>query len=465
MCIRDSNSSEYDYNLFTLNSVTPNLGGANPTVSFILENDNPGEFSPDNSAGRIIPEKHFPGFIPVTRKGDFNIKEKITQESLTGTKTGTVIGWNRNNNTLRIATSDVFEAGKQIEGGSSNQVGSVQSIESFDSTFEVGPLVEQRKGFHEVTGFLNDSRQRIADNDYYQSFSYSIKSPIQYSDWKDVVSEITHTSGFKKFSDMELESFDGRPSTADEQGEGSYGTGGTGFPNAGIGAAAASTPDTQEVSITVDLISTNSVDKLLDFDNSSELTVEVAGISTANQITVSKEIVLDNRILTDYEEARTNRVISIDDVGDLFSSKPRTDPFEKFDFVNKETFSAHRYFYHVKDTRYTGETQTGFFNVVQDGSYSYINQYSIDSQGFLGYFDYVFSGAFANVNFYPSKYELNNYVIDFCAVDFNRMTGVGTGAVVGLGSTSIGDLVTVTGFTTTTAVSYTHLTLPTSDLV
>ena len=446
------NSSEYDYNLFTLNSVTPNLGGANPTVSFILENDNPGEFSPDNSAGRIIPEKHFPGFIPVTRKGDFNIKEKITQESLTGTKTGTVIGWNRNNNTLRIATSDVFEAGKQIEGGSSNQVGSVQSIESFDSTFEVGPLVEQRKGFHEVTGFLNDSRQRIADNDYYQSFSYSIKSPIQYSDWKDVVSEITHTSGFKKFSDMELESFDGRPSTADEQGEGSYGTGGKGFPNAGIGAAAASAPNTQEVSITVDLISTNSVDKLLDFDNSSELTVEVAGISTANQITVSKEIVLDNRILTDYEEARTNRVISIDDVGDLFSSKPRTDPFEKFDFVNKETFSAHRYFYHVKDTRYTGETQTGFFNIVQDGTYAYINQYSIDSQGFLGYFDYVFSGAFANVNFYPSKYELNNYVIDFCAVDFNRMTGVGTGAVVGLGSTSIGDLVTVTGFTTTTAI-------------
>ena len=107
------------------------------------------------------------------------------------------------------------------------------------------------------------------------------------------------------------------------------------------------------------------------------MSVEVAGISSANQITVSKEIVLDNKILTDYEEARTNRVLSIDDVGDLFSSTPRTDPFEKFDFVNKDTFSAHRYFYHVKDTRYTGETQTGFFNIVQDGTYAYINQYSI----------------------------------------------------------------------------------------
>ena len=250
---------------------------------------------------------------------------------------------------------------------------------------------------------------------------------------------------------MEIESFDGRPNDADEQGDGSYGTGGVGFPNPGRGAASASV-GIQTVDIKVDLSSVSDVGTKLDFDNASELSVEVAGISSANQITVSKEIVLDNKILTDYEEARTNRVLSIDDVGALFSSTPRTDPFEKFDFVNKDTFSAHRYFYHVKDTRYTGETQTGFFNVVQDGTYAYINQYSIDSSGFLGYFDYVFSGAFANLNFYPTKFELNNYVIDFISVDFNRMTGVGTGAVTGIGSTSIGDLVTVTGFTTTTAI-------------
>jgi len=446
------NSSEYNYNLFTLNSVTPNLGGANPKVTFVLENDNPGEYNPDKSAGRVIPEKHFPGFVPITRKGDFSIKEKITQETLTGTKTGTIVGWNRNNNTLRVATSDVFESGKQIEGSSSNQVGFIHSIEKFDSTFDVGPLVEQKKGFHEVTGFLNDSRQRLHDSDYYQSFAYSVKSPVQYASWKDVVSEIVHTSGFKKFSDMELESFDGRPSDADEQGHGVYGNGGQGFPNAGIGAAAANAAGGQEVSIKVDLISTTDVDTRLDFDNATELTVEVAGISTENQTTVSKEIVLENRILTDYEEARTNRVLSIDDIGDLFNSKPRTDPFEKFDFVEKEQFTSHRYFYNVKDTRYTGENQCGFFNVVSDGSYAYINQYSVDSQGILGSFDYVFSGAYANVNFHPTKYELNNYVIDFISVDFNRMSGIQTGGQSGIGSTTVGDLVTITGFTTTTAI-------------
>ncbi len=403
------NSSEYNYNLFTLNSVTPNLGGANPKVTFILENDNPGEFNPDASSGRVVPEKHFPGFIPVTRKGDFSIKEKITQKTLTGTKTGTVVGWNRNNNTLRIATSDVFESGKEIEGDSSNQVGFIQSIERFDSTFDVGPLVEQKKGFHEVTGFLNDSRQRIHDNDYYQAFAYSIKSPIQYSSWKDVVSEIVHTSGFKKFSDMELESFEGRPKDADEQGDGSYGTGGIGFPNAGIGAAAANAASGQEVSVKVDLISVTDVDTLLDYDNASELTVEVAGVSTENQITVSKQIVLENRILTNYEEARTNRVLSIDDIGDDFHSVPRTDPFQKFDSITKDKFTSHRYFYNIKDTRYNGENQCGFVNVITDGTYAYLNQYSVDSQGQLGTFDYVFSGAYANFNFYPTKYDYNCY--------------------------------------------------------
>ncbi len=445
------NSSEYDYNLFTLNSITPNFGGANPKVTFILENDNPGEYDPDNSAGRIIPEKHFPGFIPVTKKGDFEVKETVFQDTLTGRKTGKVIGWNKNNNTLRVATSDVFESGKPIEGEASNQVANVFNIESFESNFDVGPLVEQKKGFQRVTGFLNDSRQRLHDNNYYQAFAYSVKSPVQYSTWKDVVGEITHTSGFKKFSDMEIESFEGRPKDADQQGDGAYGSTGIGFPNAGIGAAAASAP-VNDVSVKADLISVTSCDTRLDFDNATELTVEVAGISTANQRTVSKDIVLENRVLTDYEEARTNRVLSIDDIGDLFDSKPRTDPFEKFDFVTKDQFTSHRYFFNVKDTRYTGENMCGFFNVVTDGSASYINQYSVDSQGSLGSFDYGFSGAYANVDFYPTKYELNNYVIDFISVDFNNMPGIQTGGTTGTGSTSIGDLVTVSGFTTTTAI-------------
>ena len=47
------NSNLYDYDLFVVSAISPNLGGADPTVSFVLGNDNPGTYDPDNSAGRL----------------------------------------------------------------------------------------------------------------------------------------------------------------------------------------------------------------------------------------------------------------------------------------------------------------------------------------------------------------------------------------------------------------------------
>ena len=51
---------------------------------------------------------------------------------------------------------------------------------------------------------MNDNEQRLFDSDYYQYFSYSIKSEIEIAKWKDAVSTLNHTAGFKKFSDLVL---------------------------------------------------------------------------------------------------------------------------------------------------------------------------------------------------------------------------------------------------------------------
>ena len=53
---------------------------------------------------------------------------------------------------------------------------------------------------------MNNEHQRIHDNDYYQNFSYSIKSKVPFDTWKEIVSSINHTSGFKKFSELQIES-------------------------------------------------------------------------------------------------------------------------------------------------------------------------------------------------------------------------------------------------------------------
>jgi hypothetical protein len=54
-------------------------------------------------------------------------------------------------------------------------------------------------------GFLNDNLQKIQDSFYYQNFSYSIKSKIDYDTWNDAVSTLNHTAGFRKFADYQLE--------------------------------------------------------------------------------------------------------------------------------------------------------------------------------------------------------------------------------------------------------------------
>ena len=44
-----------------------------------------------------------------------------------------------------------------------------------------------------LTGVLNNEHQIIHDNDYYQNFSYAIRSRVPEETWNDVVSTlITH---------------------------------------------------------------------------------------------------------------------------------------------------------------------------------------------------------------------------------------------------------------------------------
>ena len=46
----------------------------------------------------------------------------------------------------------------------------------------------------------------VHDNDYYHAFSYSVKSRVQFDEWKDIVGSLNHTSGFKKFANFQVES-------------------------------------------------------------------------------------------------------------------------------------------------------------------------------------------------------------------------------------------------------------------
>ena len=110
------NSKNYGYKLFTLTSVTPNIGGIG-TVSYNLSEDlgigeDPGTADLIRSSGIITPEKYFPKF-------DINLitKNYIEGEDVVSdNKVGTVQTWDPTTRTLRILSRDTFKVGDRIRG-------------------------------------------------------------------------------------------------------------------------------------------------------------------------------------------------------------------------------------------------------------------------------------------------------------------------------------------------------------
>ena len=88
---RGYNSAEYNYKLFELTQVDPNIGGLGIVTfsmyDFYKDLDpavTPGEYDPVNSVGRIIPEKYFPIFNVDMGMADYLKGETVTSKGATG---------------------------------------------------------------------------------------------------------------------------------------------------------------------------------------------------------------------------------------------------------------------------------------------------------------------------------------------------------------------------------------------
>ena len=56
---------------------------------------------------------------------------------------------------------------------------------------------------------MNDELQRLQDNQYYNTFAYSLGSVIDYDTWRDPVNSLGHVVGFKNFADVNVVSIAG----------------------------------------------------------------------------------------------------------------------------------------------------------------------------------------------------------------------------------------------------------------
>jgi len=405
---RGFNSSEYGYELFTLTAVNPALGGNTGSVTYNLTNylktnEFPGVFDPLTSKGRIINRNEFPVFSIELKKNNYFIEEEVSSQS----GIGIVESWNNKIEYLKVSTDSDFQLGEILTGKSSNTRGVIKKKIEFDSFIKLGSSSQVNKGWIYDTGVLNNNVQRIADNNYYQYFSYSLKSRIPIETWNDSVQTLNHTSGFLKFSDLMIENQDEDKNSAK------------------IFA------DSSITDVVVDIIGSGDVNCVYVFDLATEKTSRIGtGL-------VSNEIILQNRILTDYFESIGNRVLIIDDISNQFNNTARP---TRFSVINEFTLTSARtkkYFTYVRDKRFTSERQILLVSLLHDNVNGYLNQYGrVETYLDLGSFDFSVSGSLGQLTFYPIKYSVNDYDISCVSHDLKSN-------LVGVGQSNLGNVVNI----------------------
>ena len=303
-------SSGYDYARFEITEVTPNFGGIG-TVKYDMSNylsqnvDYPGVFDAVNSVATLIPDKWFPQFDVQLQPNVFRVGDEVESFDSTGTQIkGVVFDWNNSSKYLTVESNREFENGKLIEqvrfrgeriGGKTyasptGAKGLIKEIIKFVGKYNLDSSSIVENGFELNTGFLNDELQRVHDNNYYHAFSYAIKSKVQIKEWEDIVGSLNHTAGFKKFSDLQVESDKLSPSS---------------------NKLSNIDPTKSVVTTLVDLIGVESLNTIYDFDLATENYLQ--GVTKP----FSDEINFSTRLITDYSESVSNRVVKIDDISNI----------------------------------------------------------------------------------------------------------------------------------------------------
>jgi hypothetical protein len=402
--LKGYNSKDYGYKLFTLSAVTPNIGGIG-TVAYNLsdylgEGEIPGDFDAINSSGQIIAQKNFPTFDISLSTADYLPGETVT----TNGKEGVVQSWDRTTKVLRVLSSDDFKEGEVIKGLTSELSGVSSKVTSYESYFETDVSAQIFSGNQTGSGFLNDNLQRIQDNFYYQNFSYSLKSTIPFDDWNDVVSSVNHPLGYKKFSDLQIESTNSQQLLEV--------------------SPSAELTDVTIVSSLDSFVDTNCV---FDFDIATE-----NNITLTDKTLLSDEISFDTKILSDFTESFGNRVLSIDDISTEFNSNARSTPFTVLNTFKLSDFRFRKYFTYLRDKRFTQERQGMIVDLIHDGTFGYLNQYArLETVYDQGSFDFSISGSDGQLLFYPNKFTVNDY--DITTISYNLNDNY-----LSTGSTSIG---------------------------
>lgn len=416
------NSENYDYKLYTVSSSDPNIGGQLPSITFNMRDfsgaTDPGFFDPIFTSGRVIPEQSFPQFKVKLNKNVFFKNETV----VSGEFKGTVLSWDKDNEFLKVRTKfpQFLTAGSLILGKSSSSFGTISDIVGISTVnYNLSSLRSINKGWSDKKGFLNNEYQRLHDSDYYQYFSYAIQSTVDSSQWDNLVQNFNHTAGFKRFSNLSVESDVTLDQDYDLDVEGSF----LGISN---------------------IDSESSLNCIYDHDLVSENYISI----NLNK-NISDEIVFNSKLLQNYFESSGNRVLIVDDVSGEFNSNPRSTRFSAVNEFPIGDFKFRKYFITSANKFVDEDKQSIIVNLIQDGDNGYLNQYArVETLENQGYFDFTIFNNSGYLQFFPTEFEFSDYDVTGISLNIgNDLVGVATTAWGNVANIQSSDVIISSGST------------------
>ena len=276
------NSSAYDYAYFTVTGIVTTGGQESVSYSLVGLGTTGGTYQQENNFGRVIKKTDLAQFAPEFEKSAFFENEivQVVGKNISGTVAEN--GWDEVSQTLKVfdVTGD-FTKEDSIVGKTSNNKATITDQFKFDFDLNVDATANIINSWKTDVGKLNLDIQRLHDNDYYQRFSYSIKGAVPFDTWKDAVNSLDHTAGFKNFCNLGISSVGTQSLKSDG-----------------------------ELNLEVDIDQEASVHEKYYYDMVSEDTEDP---------NLSKLVVFKSKIITDYNESRTNKVLLIDDISSQFT--------------------------------------------------------------------------------------------------------------------------------------------------
>jgi len=310
------NSENYGYNFFTVTAyenggtlltrkLEYNLSGFSTNVGVAK--------TEQESYGFIINYDNYPRFEVTQEYSPFIIGEFLSVQSQLGFESQDLRVVEDNENYIKVFGNYKINTNDIIRGVQSGNIAKVDDVKVTTGYFNIGYGSTQRIGWSNDIGKLDEDTQVIADNDYYQNLSYSIKSKQRWEDIVTPVNSILHPSGLKNFADTVITD------------------------SVGVG----NTNVSDSIQILYDIIDERRVDTINNFD----LAIDVDTVENS-----SRYLKFKNKKLADYIECRTNRVLAIDDISEDFaSSEVTTSGFLRISIINP-SYRYNRYLVQITNS-------------------------------------------------------------------------------------------------------------------